>query len=101
MPTTNKGEGMVMPEQEFLHNIAAAQSLISVQAYSAFLNGYMRGLRCHFHGEAFATRQEHGLFMTLVDDPDTTKAAMGRGYRAGLSGKTVEDLLRDMELSID
>lgn len=92
---------MVMSEQKFLHNIAAAQSLSAISEYAPFLAGYMYGLKCHFHGEAFAAQQEHGMYLALVDDPDPARAAMGRGYRAGLAGKTVEDLLRTMELAAD
>lgn len=88
---------MVMSEGEFLHNMGAAQALLPVGEYASFISGYMKGLKCHFHGEAFATKKEHGYFMTLKNDPDTDKAAFGRGYRAGFAGKRIVDILADME----
>lgn len=89
---------MVMSESEFLHNMGAAQALSPISGYSSFISGYMKGLKCHFHGEAFATKKEHGHFMTLTNDPDSTKAAFGRGYRAGFAGKKIADILAEMEL---
>jgi hypothetical protein len=89
---------MVMSESEFLHNMNAAQALFPIGAYSSFISGYMKGLKCQFHGEAFATKQEHGRFMTLVNDSDPAKAAFGRGYRAGFTGKKIADILAKMEL---
>lgn len=89
---------MVMSEQEFLHNMGAAQALLPISAYSSFVSGYMKGLKCHFHGEAFAKKQEHGLCMSLENSPDPTKAAFGRGYRAGFAGRKFADLMTNMEL---
>lgn len=46
--------------------------------------GYMRGLRRAHHGERFGTLAEHELWLSAVDSPDQTRAALGRGYAAGL-----------------
>lgn len=47
--------------------------------------GYMRGLRRAHHGENFGTQTEHELRLSAVDSTDPMRAALGRGYRAGLT----------------
>lgn len=47
--------------------------------------GYMRGLRRAHHGESFGSQAEHDLWLSLVGDPDLSRDARGRGYRAGLT----------------
>ena len=47
--------------------------------------GYMRGLRRSHHGENFGTKSEHELWLSAIDSPDESLAALGRGYRAGLT----------------
>jgi hypothetical protein len=47
--------------------------------------GYMRGLRRAHHGETFGTQAEHELWMSAADADDPSRAALGRGYRAGLT----------------
>ena len=47
--------------------------------------GYMRGLRRAHHGEKFGTQTEHELWLSAIDSPDESRAALGRGYRAGLT----------------
>lgn len=57
--------------------------------------GYIRGLRRAHHGEQFGTQSEHEMWMSLglVTGNMTSKqavhsasrAALGRGYRAGLT----------------
>lgn len=47
--------------------------------------GYKRGLRRAHHGERFGTAAEHALFMSAVESDDPNRAALGRGYRAGLT----------------
>lgn len=47
--------------------------------------GYMRGLRRAHHGERFGTRAEHDLWLSAVESSDPSRAAIGRGYRAGLT----------------
>ncbi len=51
---------------------------------SAWWTGYMRGLRRAHHGQSFGTGAEHMLFMSAANSDDATRAALGRGYRAGL-----------------
>lgn len=46
--------------------------------------GYMRGLRRTHHGESFGTQAEHELWLSAIDSHDESRAALGRGYRAGL-----------------
>ena len=47
--------------------------------------GYMRGLRRAHHGERFGSETEHDLWLSAADSTDTMRAALGRGYRAGLT----------------
>ena len=46
--------------------------------------GYIRGIRRAHHGESFGTLAEHELWLSAADSPDESRAALGRGYRAGL-----------------
>jgi len=54
-------------------------------ANASWWTGYMRGLRRAHHGENFGTEAEHGLFLSASDSTDPQRAALGRGYRAGLT----------------
>lgn len=47
--------------------------------------GYMRGLRRAHHGERFGTQAEHDLWLSAIESTDPQRAALGRGYRAGLT----------------
>lgn len=47
--------------------------------------GYMRGLRRAHHGERFGTQAEHELWLSAESSRDGKRAALGRGYRAGLT----------------
>lgn len=48
-------------------------------------SGYMRGLRRAHHGERFGTQAEHELWLSASSSTDPSRAALGRGYRAGLT----------------
>ena len=47
--------------------------------------GYMRGLRRAHHGERFGTQAEHDLWLSAIESTAPQRAALGRGYRAGLT----------------
>lgn len=47
--------------------------------------GYMRGLRRAHHGENFGSRAEHEMWLAAAESDDPTRAALGRGYIAGLT----------------
>lgn len=47
--------------------------------------GYMRGLRRAHHGESFGSQAEHDLWLSAAESDDPSRAALGRGYRAGLT----------------
>jgi hypothetical protein len=64
-------------------------SLVASPDYSAYWNGFIRGLRRAHHGERFGTAREHQKWLSLVSDRDKNRQAMGRGYRNGLKGKMV------------
>lgn len=46
--------------------------------------GYMRGLRRAHHGTRFGSQAEHEMWLTAIESDDQMRAALGRGYRAGL-----------------
>lgn len=52
--------------------------------------GYLRGLRRAHHGDSFGTAAEHALYLAAVESDDPERAALGRGYAAGLSMSTWE-----------
>jgi len=52
---------------------------------SAWWVGYMRGLRRAHHGDNFGTEVEHQMWLDAVESPDSARAAVGRGYIAGLT----------------
>lgn len=55
--------------------------------------GYLRGLRyAHAleHGQRFGTEVEHRLYLAATDSTDPLSAALGSGYRAGLTLTTQE-----------
>lgn len=47
--------------------------------------GYMRGLRRAHHGEQFGTDAEHQMWLAAADSDIPNRAALGHGYRAGLT----------------
>ena len=47
--------------------------------------GYIRGLRRAHHGDNFGDDAEHALYLSAADSDDPQRAALGRGYRAGLT----------------
>jgi len=47
--------------------------------------GYMRGLRRAHHGERFGTNTEHELWLAASASDDPQRAALGSGYRSGLT----------------
>jgi hypothetical protein len=53
--------------------------------HSSWWTGYMRGLRRAHHGERFGTEAEHDLWFSAAESSDPQRAALGRGYRAGLT----------------
>lgn len=52
---------------------------------SSWWRGYMRGLRRAHHGERFGSLAEHQMWLDAADSPIPDRAAMGRGYAAGLT----------------
>lgn len=47
--------------------------------------GYMRGLRRAHHGERFGSHAEHEMWLAAIESSDPQRAALGRGYRAGMT----------------
>lgn len=53
-------------------------------------HGYMRGLRRAHHGERFGTVTEHEMWLAASKSTDPMRAALGRGYAAGLTLESQE-----------
>lgn len=47
--------------------------------------GYIKGLRRAHHGELFGSQAEHELWLSASQSSDPSRAALGRGYAAGLT----------------
>src|SRR5690606_20719619 len=47
--------------------------------------GYMRGLRRGHHGERFGSKAEHATWLDAARSDDPMRAALGKGYAAGLT----------------
>jgi hypothetical protein len=78
-----------MNMDNFSHLMRRADTLRRVETdpiRQAWWAGYIRGLRRAHHGETFGTAAEHRLYLSLTDDTAPDRAAIGRGYRAGLDG---------------
>lgn len=68
----------------------ALRRVESDPVHADWWTGYMRGLRRAHHGERFGTQAEHDLWLSATESPDPQRAALGRGYQAGLT-LTVRD----------
>lgn len=53
--------------------------------HSEWWAGYIRGLRRAHHGEKFGTEAEHDMWLAAANSTYEKRAALGRGYRAGLT----------------
>ena len=83
-----------MTEQEFQHNLGAAQTLSAISEYYSFLSGYILGLYRHFHGESFGTETEHQQYLAF--DGDDNRREFARGYRVGFAGERVEAIVQKL-----
>lgn len=61
-----------------------AQTLAKLETPDYYA-GFQRGLRRQYHGSSFGTDTEHQQWLALVNDPDASRRAKGRGYRDGLT----------------
>ncbi|HEY4691329.1 MAG TPA: hypothetical protein VIK33_18620 [Anaerolineae bacterium] len=59
--------------------------LDSDHVHASWWTGYMRGLRRAHHGERFGSEAEHALWLSASESTDPMRAALGRGYRTGLT----------------
>ena len=77
-----------MTRREFRQNMGRANLIkgLSSDPYTKdYAQGYLLGLRRYYHGEKFATLEEHQLWLHLGLEGDCRKA-LGDGYRAGFAG---------------
>ena len=82
-----------MDRATFEHNARGAEQFrrLAGSPEEYYWEGYVRGLRRCYHGEAFGTVEEHALFSGLADDEaDHSRALRGVGYRAGCSGMPID-----------
>lgn len=83
-----------MKTPDFQREIVVARAIKQLSSDPSFLEGYIRGLRRHYHGEKFGTAEEHAHWMALADEQgDEQLTARGRGYRAGFAGRSMSELL--------
>ena len=85
-----------MTHEEFTHNAQGAETfrqLTDVPEEQYFWEGYLRGIRRHYHGERFGTADEHTKWMKLSDDE--TRRDLGDGYRAGFKGVPIAQVSRE------
>lgn len=73
------------PHASLLRRADTLRRMTSNPVESAWWAGYMRGLRRAHHGEAFGTQAEHDLFLSAASSDNPQRAALGRGYLAGLT----------------
>ncbi|MCK9262506.1 MAG: hypothetical protein M0R18_01660 [Deltaproteobacteria bacterium] len=86
-----------MNETEFHRNLSGAEILIRLSEDPSFFEGYRRGLRRYYHGDSFVSREEHESLMALADNAgDEQGRAKGEGYRLGLSGTAITDIIERM-----
>jgi hypothetical protein len=74
-----------MDEQTFKSLMLKAEKL----AGGAYLKGYQRGLRRHYHGSSYGTEQEHHHWLS--------HEILGRGYRDGFAGHQPNDFMTPTE----
>jgi hypothetical protein len=77
-----------MDYEHFKREMAKAKTFIELHQNADYWQGYQRGLRRVFLGEAFGTKEEHQKWLSLIADP--YRVELGRGYRDGLEGKSHE-----------
>jgi len=86
-----------MNETEFHRNLSGAEILIRLSDDPSFLEGYCRGLRRYYHGQFFGTQEEHEKWIALAGEIcDEQSRARGEGYRQGLSGAAITDIIEKM-----
>ena len=84
-----------MTENEFIDNARCAEhwTRLSQPPENVIWEGYLQGLRRHYHGEAFGTANEHKLWLSLKDETaDNAKRLRGVGYLMGFEGKSGSDV---------
>lgn len=94
---SGRGGGIseVMNQAEFFRNLSAAIGLKILTRNPSFYDGYIRGLRRCYHGENFGTEEEHREWMSLADETGDEKSKIsGLGYRQGLSGEPIFDIIK-------
>lgn len=92
-----------MTKREFQINLNGAETFrrLAESNELSFWEGYLRGVRRHYHGEIFGTDDEHALWMNLLTNrtSDTRRRYRGLGYQCGFNGTNVTDAMREFEQS--
>lgn len=90
-----------MTKNEFKHNLCGADALrtLSTPLDSGYWAGYIRGVRRHYHGENFGTREEHAKWLALADEMgDDCRRMTGKGYLAGSCGWPISDAMEHLHV---
>lgn len=66
-------------------------------AKAEWWRGYVRGLRRAHHGERFGSEAEHATWLAAADSDDPLRAALGKGYAAGLTLESRDPPASDAE----
>ena len=76
-----------MTEQEFRFRILRAETMRGHSDRPGYYEGYVRGLRRHYHGHRFGTTEEHRKWLVPMGDLDEAMLDRCRGYRDGYHGE--------------
>lgn len=68
-----------------MHRASLQRRLETDPLRAAWWDGYVRGLRRAHHGEEFGSEADHERRVLAADSRNVLRAAMGRGYCAGLT----------------
>lgn len=80
-----KPEGIMENFNSLMQRAETLRRLESDPIRGEWWAGYVRGLRRAHHGERFGNESEHDVWLAAANSDDPSRAALGRGYRAGLT----------------
>lgn len=92
-----------MTEQEFQHNARGAEYLrrLSETPDVYFWEGYLRGVRRHYHGENFGTADEHAMWMNSAHETRYQQRRFrGLGYQCGFEGTAIATAMKQCQQAV-
>ncbi len=90
----------MMNQEEFEYNISRAEEFhrLSTGLEIYFWEGYLHGLRRHFHGDRFGTDSNHILWLNLkTENHDFSRKYRAVGYSTGFEGIPVSEAIHRYE----